>query len=105
MTFVMRKTRFSAQILKIFPVVRSISYLSLLLAVLWHTAAWSSIDSSPAINVDNPHKVPGTNLDQKSFALTIIKRPVPSRTLDELLQEMGGMNKYIGAYPPHLTSE
>lgn len=50
-------------------------------------------------------KIPGTNLNEKSLPLTIIKRKAPLLSLEKLLEENNKINDYIGMYPPRLYSE
>jgi hypothetical protein len=56
-------------------------------------------------NIAEATKIPGTNLDEKSLPLTIIKRKAPLLSLEKLLEENNKINDYIGMYPPRLYSE
>jgi len=50
-------------------------------------------------------KVPGTDLEEKAFQLTIEDRAQPSRDPRKVLQDIQGLNRYLGSYPPNLKTE
>jgi hypothetical protein len=74
---------------------RHVKNLATALVVLFVTACAS----------EPPKTVPGTNLEQKSFALPARDRPATSRTIGQLESEVRELNQFIGSYPPRLGSE
>jgi hypothetical protein len=56
-------------------------------------------------NIAEARKIPGTNLDEKSLPLTIIKRKVPLMSLEKLLEENNEINNYIGMYTQDYTQK
>jgi len=49
--------------------------------------------------------IPGTNIEEKAFELSIPNRDIPVRTINELSKQIDGLNTYIGSYPPKFSSE
>ena len=50
-------------------------------------------------------KIPGTNVEEKSFELRVIDKKSSSRGIEGLIADCTYLNYYIGGYPPRFSSE
>ncbi len=49
--------------------------------------------------------IPGTDIKERAFELNPVQLSAPTMTFNEIDNEIGGLNRYIGSYPPRFSSE